>query len=161
MTGFQSDSEFIASLDKAQRDYFFDRFAGIFLAFGSLERTARESLPANTRDAAYRLFGQKYDSLPNLLGKVIKASEEQTDDPIYSYVTYLCARQVVDALKRDHSDFFREQAKSVTALEAQLAQCAILRNRLSEQDAAEMPKFLDWFEPWFLRRAKQIHVEES
>ena len=29
MAGFQSDSEFIASLDKAQRDYFFDRFAGL------------------------------------------------------------------------------------------------------------------------------------
>ena len=155
-------SELLAKVDRlAIKNTFFDRFAGIFLAFGSLERTARESLPANTRDAAYRLFGQKYDSLPNLLGKVIKASEEQTDDPIYSYVTYLCARQVVDALKRDHGDFFREQAKSVSDLEAQLDRCAVLRNRLSEQDAAEMPKFLDWFEPWFLRRAKQIHVEES
>ena len=49
-------------------DTFFDRFAGIFISFGNLERHIRESLKAgNSRPAEYRLFGQKYDSLGRLL----------------------------------------------------------------------------------------------
>lgn len=49
----------------------FDRFAGFFHAFGSLENNVRLALTAKrTKDASYRLFGKKYDSLPTLLGRL-------------------------------------------------------------------------------------------
>src|SRR5207248_600824 len=41
-------------------DSLFDRFAGIFHAFGCLERSVREALDKdNGREATYRLFGEK------------------------------------------------------------------------------------------------------
>jgi hypothetical protein len=49
----------------------FDRFAGYFHAFSLLERSIRRSLDEdNPRDADYRLFGQKYDSLGSFLANL-------------------------------------------------------------------------------------------
>ena len=66
----------------ARGDSFFDRFAGIFLAFGCLERSVRSALikGGSRRDAEYRLFGQKYDSLGNLLNRVVKEAQEDKGD---------------------------------------------------------------------------------
>ena len=77
------------------KDTFFDRFAGIFISFGNLERHIRESLNAgNSRPAEYRLFGQKYDSLGRLLDRVRDDSEKNRDEIVEHYVMALCARQI-------------------------------------------------------------------
>ena len=84
-----------------EKDTFFDRFAGIFISFGNLERHIRESLKAgNDRPAEYRLFGQKYDSLGHLLDRVRDDSEKSRDEIVEHYVMALCARQTVTELRR-------------------------------------------------------------
>lgn len=138
---------------------FFDRFAGIFLAFGSLERAIRQALPANPREATYRLFGQKYDSLPNLLKKVMESDATGQGDATEHYVTALCARQLVSELERAYPDLFRVHRDEANVLAAQIAQTAVLRDRLIAHDESRMPEFLQWFDRWFLRRATPVEAE--
>jgi hypothetical protein len=142
----------------APEETFFDRFAGIFLAFGCLDRAVQAALPANPRDAVYRLFGQKYDSLPNLLKKVLEVSETGQGDLSEQYVTVLCARQLVTETERAHPGFFAEHRQEAEELEAQLQRASGLRERLSATDPVRMPAFLEWFERWFLQRAKAVEV---
>ncbi len=83
------------------RDSFFDRFAGIFISFGQLERSVRESLASGKgRAAEYRLFGQKYDSLGRLLSRIREDEAKTSDNLIEHYVMALCARQMVDELRK-------------------------------------------------------------
>jgi hypothetical protein len=132
---------------------FFDRFAGIFLAFGCLERAVLNALPGNQKEAAYRLFGQKHDSLPNLLKKVADQAAEGKGDPTEHYVTMLCARQLFTEVKKAHSEFFAEHWDDAAGLEGALAGVEGLKAKLIEQDPVRMPEFLEWFERWFLPRA--------
>ncbi len=141
---------------------FFDRFAGIFISFGNLERHIRESLKAgNIRPAEYRLFGQKYDSLGRLLARVREDSEKSRDDIVEHYVMALCARQTVTELRNDldFANFFVEHAADLRRLEEQLAMAGILRVRLTETGDPTMTEFLEWFEKWFLRRAAPVEKE--
>ncbi|MEZ4654619.1 MAG: hypothetical protein R3E12_13810 [Candidatus Eisenbacteria bacterium] len=63
-----------------KRDTIFDRFAGYFHAFSLLESSIRKSLDdGNHRDANYRLFGQKYDSLGNFLGRLSSEGDAAGD----------------------------------------------------------------------------------
>src|SRR5207247_5090176 len=90
----------------AQEQTFFDRFAGMFLAFGNLERSVRSALREGREgEATYRVFGQKYDSLGSLLNRVLADSAEGKGDLIDHYVIALCARQLVQELRRDHGAF--------------------------------------------------------
>jgi hypothetical protein len=144
----------------AEQDTFFDRFAGIFISFGNLERHIRDSLKAgNTRPAEYRLFGQKYDSLGRLLDRVHEDSEKSRDELVEHYVMALCARQTVTEVRRDFVDFFAEHADDARRLERQLAIAGILRTSLAEGDDPTMADFLDWFDKWFLRRAVPVEQE--
>ena len=137
------------------RDSFFDRFAGIFLSFGQLERNVRESLKAgNDRAAVYRLFGQKYDSLGTLLSRVRKDREKGRDQLVEHYVMALCAVQMVKELRRDKPDFFREHVDETRQLDVQLQIAETLRNDLATGSDPSMPDFLDWFEKWFLGEGK-------
>ena len=53
----------------------FDRFAGVFHAFGCLRRHIEQAIEAGRlHEAEARLFGAKYDSLPMLLGKSLAAA---------------------------------------------------------------------------------------
>jgi len=143
-----------------QEQTFFDRFAGIFLAFGSLERSIRSALrEGREREALYRLFGQKYDSLGNLLNRVLKDSADGKGDLIDHYVIVLCARQLVQELRREDSDFWHRHTLDAKALNEQLSHASTLRDRLVARDPAQMPKFLNWFEPWFLKRATPVVPE--
>jgi hypothetical protein len=143
-----------------EQDSFFDRFAGIFISFGQLERNVRESLQAkNTRAAVYRLFGQKYDSLGHLLSRIREDSEKGGDDLVEHYVMALCARQMVTELRRDEADFFREHSDEAKWLDDQLGIAETLRNALAASGDPSMAEFLDWFEKWFLRRAEPVERE--
>lgn len=143
-----------------EHDSFFDRFAGIFISFGQLERNVRESLKAgNTRAAIYRLFGQKYDSLGRLLSRVRDDSEKGRDGLVEHYVMTLCARQVVTELRRDEPEFFREHVDEVRRLDEELSISEILRDTLASGGDPSMAEFLDWFEKWFLRRAEPVDRE--
>lgn len=142
------------------QDGFFDRFAGIFISFGQLERSVRESLAAGKdRAAEYRLFGQKYDSLGRLLSRVQADEATAADSVVEHYVMTLCARQMVNELRRDIPEFFGQHPAEVKRLEEQLGIAAQLRARLNEGDNPGMAAFLPWFEEWFLRRAKRVDQE--
>lgn len=142
------------------RDSFFDRFAGIYISFGQLERSVRESLESgNKRAADYRLFGQKYDSLGHLLSRIQEQEAEGTDDVLEHYVMALCARQMVNELRKDVPDFFSEHTQDTERLQGQLGLVDTLRAKLNEGGDPIMADFLKWFEGWFLRRATPVDQE--
>jgi hypothetical protein len=145
----------------ARGDSFFDRFAGIFLAFGCLERSVRSALikGGSRRDAEYRLFGQKYDSLGNLLNRVVKEAQEDKGDLVEQYLIGLCAQQLERELRREYAEFWDEFRVDVKKLREQIDATLAVRDRLVARDPKEMPAFLDWFESWFLRRATPVVAE--
>jgi hypothetical protein len=142
---------------------FFDRFAGIFLAFGCLERAVRAALAkgGSRRDAEYRLFGEKYDSLGNLLNRVVKDAAAGQGDLIEHYLMGLCARQLEREVRREHPEFWQEYSADVKKLRERIDAALSVRERLVARDPKEMPAFLDWFEAWFLRRATPVTTEAS
>jgi hypothetical protein len=138
----------------------FDRFAGIFHAFSCLEDRVREALDAQkTREADYRLFGKKYDSLGRLLERVLADAGAATGDRVEQYVVTLCTRQLLRELGRSYPEYWAEHRDDVKGLESQLGEASSLRAALAAGHA-EMPAFLDWFERWFLKRAAALPEEE-
>lgn len=139
----------------------FDRFAGVFHAFSCLEERVLDALAGKkAREADYRLFGKKYDSLGRLLERVLADSQSQTGDRVEQYVVTLCARQLLCVLKGAHPDYWAEHREDVKKLEAQLAGAESLRTALAAENA-EMPAFLEWFERWFLKRAEPLSREDA
>jgi hypothetical protein len=137
----------------ASQDTMFDRFAGIFHAFGCLERTVHKALEqGNEREATYRLFGKKYDSLGNLLTRILHA--EAHADAVDRYVIVLCAKQLCSEVKARWPDFWREHAADGAELTRLFEQARPIREALISKDPGEMSPFLDWFDEWFLRRQK-------
>lgn len=136
----------------------FDEFAGIFHAFGSLERQAIKALEeGREKEAIYLLFGRKYDSLHRLLDRVL--NEEKSLDRVNRYVMLLCARQVVDRIReyaRDRDcDFAFRYKTEIEDLKKRLESSNELRQGLAFGGTTEeRDNFLDWFEEWFLHRAK-------
>lgn len=138
-----------------QHDTMFDRFAGYFHAFGCLERAVREQLDEERpREAVYRLFGRKYDSLGNLLDRVLSA--EDVRDDVDRYVILLCAQQLLRELSKSFPEFWSEHASDVAELDLALQRAKEIRDRLLERDGASMAPFLDWFDRWFLSRAARV-----
>lgn len=141
-------------------DTLFDRFAGVFHAFGCLERAITKALEEGCeKEVDSRLFGKKYDSLGHLLERVEK--EKDGGDDVDRYVLVLCARQLVEWMPREHADFWSarvDQGKELRKWILELASAHRLRIAASGD---EMPEFLDWFDEWFLRRAKPVAAEAS
>jgi hypothetical protein len=136
---------------------FFDRFAGIFAAFACLERDiAIATGLGKFREAEYRLFGDKHDSLPRLLGKIAESAEKGEGDPVDHYVTALCARQLVESLERDLPEFMQERAESTAALKEAVTRACTIRSTIAGQVGGDMERFLDWFDTWFLSKASPI-----
>lgn len=134
------------------RDTLFDRFAGVFHGFGCLERSIDDALEEGHENVAEaRLFGAKYDSLPNLLTKILKRPER---DPILAYVTLLCATQLRRKLGRQHGEFFGRRVLHVKRLDELLNQLPHLRSMLDLRDP-EAGDFLKWYEESFLRPVTQ------
>ena len=146
----------VAQVDRLHpRETLFDRFAGIYHAFGCLERavdTALEDGRDNEADA--RLLGAKYDSLPNLLQKTL---DRPDGDPILNYVTFLCATQLRQELSRRHPDFFRQRTQHVKHLDELLDRLPTLRNSI-ELDDAHADQFLQWYEGKFLKPVSHVRA---
>lgn len=139
----------------------FDLFAGVFLAFDSLEERVRAALEEDkTREADYRLFGRKYDSLGTLLDRVLKDAGAGTGDRVEQYVVTLCAKQLLRELGRTFPAYFAEHRDDLKEIEARLSDAAALRAGIAA-GSPEMPEFLEWFERWFLSRAEAVSEGEQ
>lgn len=144
----------------ATQDTFFDRFAGIFHAFGRFEKHVIEALTTGReKDAVYRLFGEKYDSLPALIRKVAErvdeteagqATSDLRRDPVARYVTLLTARQLIDRLEPKHPEFFAEHPEDLAALRGELEALDALRDSFEFDTPDVRRDFLAWFEGAFL-----------
>ncbi len=131
----------------AQVATLFDRFAGIYHAFGCLGRSVHEALDEGREHAAEsRLFGSKYDSLPTLLEREVA---DDARDPLIRYVTFLCARQVVERVAQDWPEFAARSRERTVRLQELLSRSGEVRAAVGLDDAA----FLEWFEPAFLAAA--------
>lgn len=136
----------------------FDRFAGIFHGFTSLEKRLVEQLNGRNDDgAAYLLFGTTFNSLATFLKK--EKEEEIEIDPVNVYVSYLCAKQLVATVRREAgavlgSTFLDRHGLALKELEAQVEEpLGGLRQLIAGEIGSDGAKFLDWFDRWFLRRA--------
>lgn len=137
-------------------DSLFSRFAGVFHSFAAMERTVRTALTSgHEKEATYLLFGEKYDSLGVLLARVI----EEGGDPVDRYVTGLCAKQLCREVERDHRDFWAAHAADAKRIDAQTRQLGALRNQIGAAGAEDLQPFFDWFEGWFLKRARPVELE--
>lgn len=136
----------------------FDRFAGVFHAFGCLESSVREAIDNNSlREATYRLFGKKYDSLGTLLDKVLLAKDGADDVDLY--VTVLCARQLCREIALSYPEYWQERRLDAQELQERIQSAMVIRERLIAKDPKAMPGFLQWFDRWFLRRAEPVSIE--
>ena len=126
----------------------FDRFAGVFHAFGCLRRHIEDAL-ADERydDAEMRLLGAKYDSLPELLRKSI---EREDGDPLLRYVTFLTAKQLRVSLEEYCPPFFDYRRPLVERLDRLIAAGIERRSEIFPDDDGRNRAFLNWFEPAFL-----------
>ena len=128
-------------------DTIFDRFAGIYHAFGCLRTHVEQALDEDReREAEARLLGAKYDSLPSLLQKTM---ERQSPDPVVQYVTFLCARQLRDSLRKERRSFFAGRKHQAARLDELLGALPQLRRQLA-LDGSD-GEFLDWYETTFLK----------
>lgn len=133
-------------------DTLFDRFAGFFHGFGCLERAVRAALEdRREREADYRLFGCKYDSLGSLLDRI--ANDPRIDE-VERYVLMLCARQVCDKIAADYPEFWRTRKPDAAELQKRLAGMDAARAAIISRHGADFAEFLAWFEPRFLKPAR-------
>ena len=133
-------------------DTLFDRYAGIYHAFGCLSRHITTAFDERREaEAETRLLGAKYDSLPSLLEKTLARDDA---DPIVRYITLLCARQLRDDVVGRNRDFFKTRRKGLAALDRLLARLSDLKHALPLSDDGERAAFLHWYESAFLRPAR-------
>jgi hypothetical protein len=136
----------------ATTDTLFDRFAGIFHAFGCLERAVRDALEqGRAKDVAYRLFGKKYDSLGSLLDRV--ASQDEESKLVEAYVIVLCAKQMWKELLRDYPDQLSPNSEDARQLKQRFDALGVVRDQLLHTGDSSFSEFLGWFDFWFMRRA--------
>jgi hypothetical protein len=134
------------------RESFFDAFAGLFHAYGSLERGVFAALEeGRKRDAVYRLFGEKYDSLPHLLWKVF--DDAQGVDTVRRYLVLLCTKQLVDRLRKEQPEFAAENQEGIARLDQYLERLSEVRQQFEFDEPGERERFLEWFEEKFVPRA--------
>lgn len=146
------------SIEGAVPESMFDRFAGIFHAYEQLEKSVDAALQqGREKEAIYRIIGQKYDSLPSLVDKVIK---DKSLDCVDRYVTLLCAKQFTRRLARQHPEFASEHRKGLMDLEAKLEESRSIRADLALAKDDGGLEFLDWFEAKFLAEAKPPAEED-
>lgn len=134
----------------------FERFAGTFHAFECVTRSVSAALAAgNEKEALYRIFGTKHDSLGSLLRRL---RDDHDRDEVEQYVIVMCARKLCRELRLQWPDFWRQQAPEVAELDSDLGVGDALRTTLIDRGDADMPHFLDWFDTWFLKKAQPLET---
>ena len=130
----------------------FDRVAGFFHAFHTLERFVVESIETGrSARAVARLFGRKHDSLGYLLDRIGNDDDPIRDD-VDRYLIMFCTRQSLTHIKQTQPDFWsthRNEANKMLTRVNELKK--ILHPRLLAEGLTD--DFLNWFEGEFLRRA--------
>lgn len=140
-------------------DSMFDRFAGIFHAFGRLEYFVNQAIEASAeREVVYRLFGEKYDSLPNLIRKTIATDD---GDLVNRYITLQCARMTLDRIERNHAEFVLRHKSEIKALRKDLEAVENLRDQFSFGSREERATFFEWFDKMFLKDMTPPPAEEE
>ena len=130
------------------RNTLFDRFAGVFHAFGCLNRYVEEAIEeGRTKDAETRLFGAKYDSLPSLLEK---SAEQEDMDPIVRYVTFLSAKQLIEQISKKQKPFLRSVGERSRHLDHWLDQLPTVRAQLPLDEIEGGDEFMAWYEETFI-----------
>jgi hypothetical protein len=152
LTAISMQDEFTArpssAEDTAAPTSMFDRFAGVFHAFSCLQEFVVDAIEQErTKDAVYRLFGKKHDSLPSLIDKVLAKDAE--GDLVTRYVTLLNARELVQNVRREHPEFAATHAPDFGDLDDQIGRVEELRASFDWGDASDREAFLTWFEGWF------------
>lgn len=143
----------------------FDRFAGVFHAFERLEGHVRRALQeGRTREVVYRLFGEKYDSLPGLLDKAVAPAEVGHDtavsspprDTLLDYVTVLSAESLMASLRKDPAAqaVFDEHRAACSRLDERFVRGRALAKSLDLGTDSDV--FVRWFESWFMRPASKV-----
>lgn len=141
------------------QDTFFDRFAGIFHAFSRVTERVNEALTAGrVAEAEYRLFGERYDSLPTLIQRVV---ERDADDRVNRYVTLLCARQLLDAVRRNHPDFVRERGAAMRRVAVQLEAVEAIKAGFTFDSESARAEFIEWFEGMFFKQMAVAEVDDG
>jgi hypothetical protein len=162
----QADSALVpgAPLGRLAEGTLFDAFAGIFHAFGSLERNVFRAFEGKRwNEAVHLLFGRKYDSLPHLLAKVLDEPTSPNGgsgepaprlEAVNRYVILLCAQQVLQRVRAEAPEVFQaDHRDELQRLEGVLARKAEVETELTLGSAEHRADFLRWFESWFLKRA--------
>ena len=135
---------------KLKQTTIFDRFAGIYHSFEQLRKHIDHAIQQGLyREAEARLFGEKYDSLPALLQKILSRAD---GDPVMNYVTFLNANQLAKEVSGVHSEFWSTHRAEVEKLFNLLNQLPQLRCAIQLGPEVDAKAFLDWYERMFLRR---------
>ncbi len=128
----------------------FHQFSSIFHAFGHLRRHLIESLDDERfLEAEYRLFGAKYDSLPELLRKLI---EHEDKDPLYVYITCLSAKQLRNELEKKYRSFLADRNEMLSRLDHLIDDGLKCREEIYLGGEIEAEDFLEWYESMFLKK---------
>jgi hypothetical protein len=136
---------------------FFDRHAGIFLAFGNLERRIVAAVEEDRdKEIQYWLLGRQYDSLLTLLERAASAAGDGDSEPVHEYLMLLCTRQLVQSLTQRYPALKKKYPDGFVALDAALERLNDVRSRFSFDTPENRDRFLEWFESWFLHRAKPV-----
>lgn len=129
-------------------DSVFSQFSGIFHAFGHFKRHIVECLTdSREMEAECRLFGAKYDSLPELLRKMLRAEDQ---DSVRLFITFLTARQLVEGLTVRFNAFFEEHDEMLQDLNLLIYEGLDIRDSVLPNQTDAGQEFLDWFEQMFL-----------
>lgn len=154
LAGEDGDEALVAGADvEPAPETMFDRFAGMFHGFASLERKVLGALDEERdAEAEFLVFGQKPDSLRRLVDRVAERDDDGT--LAYDYLLLLCAEQLVRRLRREWPRFWAGAA-GAGGLEDALRLRGELRAALVDANGPEMARFLAWHERMFLRPARR------
>jgi hypothetical protein len=139
--------------DNLRPESMFDRFAGMFKGFASLERKVISALEdRRPAEAEFLVVGKKPDSLRRLVDRV--ADRTSVDTRLEDYLLLLCAEQLVHHLRQDWPAFWKG-TRGTSDLEEAFSIREDLRVALVEATDPDMALFLRWHEKKFLQPVKR------
>jgi hypothetical protein len=140
-------------LERESATSMFETYAGIFHGFEMLREQVSKSLAdGREKHADYLLFGDRHDSLPRLLHRVVEDNEQKLD-AVSRYLMVLSARQMVKWLKRERKEFVSRHSDDMQELDGLASATDSIRAQLSV--GSDHVAFLDWFDAHFMRRQRQ------